>query len=348
MVKSAQLSACLIGTAIGDSMGLPYEGLSARRRERLFGAAIDRQRLVLGRGMASDDTEHSCMVAQALFASGGDVDKFSRSLAWRLRFWFLGLPAGIGKATLFSIIKLWLGFPPSRSGVYSAGNGPAMRSAIIGVLYFDEPEKMRALVRACTRLTHTDPKAEAGALAVAVAAGCAARGTEFFAAWNAIERPNAPEFNAAMDAMRASIERGESTRDFARAQGLECGVTGYVLHTVPVAIHAWLAHRGDFAAAIRAIITCGGDTDTTAAITGAIAGTETGIDGIPAAWRAGYVDAPRTLAWITRLGERLNEMKQTGKRLDPLPLAWWAIPLRNAMFLIIVLAHGVRRMLPPY
>src|SRR5690349_8968013 len=130
--RSDRMVGVILGTAVGDAVGLPFEGLSRRRVRRMSGASL-RHRLVLGRGMASDDTEHTCMAAQALLVSGGDPDGFARSLGWRLRWWLLGLPAGVGKATARAILKLWLGFPPSRSGVRSAGNGPAMRAAVLGV-----------------------------------------------------------------------------------------------------------------------------------------------------------------------------------------------------------------------
>src|SRR5205823_1644411 len=52
----------------------------------------------------------------------------------------------------------------------SAGNGPAMRSALLGVCLGHDPPRLRAFVRASTRLTHTDPRAERGALLVALAA----------------------------------------------------------------------------------------------------------------------------------------------------------------------------------
>ena len=82
----------ILGTAVGDAIGLPYEGLSRQRAKKLFGQP-DRHRLLFGRGMISDDTEHTCMVAQALIGSGGDVSAFRRSLAWRFRFWMIALPA---------------------------------------------------------------------------------------------------------------------------------------------------------------------------------------------------------------------------------------------------------------
>lgn len=71
------------------------------------------------------------MVVQAVLASGGEPEAFVRSLAWRLRGWLLGVPAGVGLATLRSGIRLWLGVPPSRSGVYSAGNGPSMQAGLL-------------------------------------------------------------------------------------------------------------------------------------------------------------------------------------------------------------------------
>ena len=71
-----------------------------------------------------------------------------------IRFWLIGLPGGIGYATLKAILKLWLGFKPEHSGIFSAGNGPAMRSAIIGVCYGNDSQKLRELVIASTRLTH--------------------------------------------------------------------------------------------------------------------------------------------------------------------------------------------------
>ena len=118
----------------------------------------------------SDDTEHTFFVAQALLAHPNDPVAFQRCLAWKLRFWLLGVPAGIGLATLRAILKLWLGFRPTRGGVFSAGNGPAMRSGIIGAYFFDDPIRRKEFVSAATRLTHTDPKAEVAALAVAESA----------------------------------------------------------------------------------------------------------------------------------------------------------------------------------
>ncbi len=85
--------------------------------------------------MVSDDTDHTVFVAQSLLAHPDSPERFAGRLAWCLRLWLLTLPAGVGFATLRSILRLWIGMSPSRSGVYSAGNGPAMRAAPIGAFF---------------------------------------------------------------------------------------------------------------------------------------------------------------------------------------------------------------------
>jgi ADP-ribosylglycohydrolase len=100
---SDSIIGCLLGTAVGDAIGLPCEGLSKRRQDLLY-PTLDGHHFLFGRGMISDDTEHTCMVAQALIISAGDVQTFKKDLALRLRFWLLGLPAGIGYATLKSFV----------------------------------------------------------------------------------------------------------------------------------------------------------------------------------------------------------------------------------------------------
>jgi len=112
-----------------------------------------RQRLVLGRGMLSDNTEHACMTAQALLAAGDDPGRFAHALARKLRWWLLGLPAAIGLGTLRALVRSWIGFSPARSGVRSAGNGAVMRAPILGA-WFEDPDRLAAFVAASTAIPH--------------------------------------------------------------------------------------------------------------------------------------------------------------------------------------------------
>ncbi|MGL4553818.1 MAG: ADP-ribosylglycohydrolase family protein [Gemmataceae bacterium] len=333
------VAGAILGCAVGDALGLPYEGLSRRRGVRLLGPP-DRHRFLFGRGMVSDDTEHTCMVAQSLCDAPADPDAFARHLARRLRWWLLGVPAGIGFATLRAVLKLWLGFPPGRSGVFSAGNGPAMRSGVLGAA-IDDVEALRAFVAASTRVTHTDPKAYRGAFAVALAAWCAKRGLHDAGDFLARCRGD-DEFDALLARVGASLSAGETTEAFAEKLGGRRGVSGYVYQTVPVALHAWLSHPRDYRAAVTAVIRCGGDADTTAAIVGSVVGAGVGREGIPPQWLDGLWEWPRTVGWMQRLADAV---RAGGRPPGVVPLVGLA---RNGAFVAAVLGHVARRALPPY
>ncbi|QDS94640.1 ADP-ribosyl-[dinitrogen reductase] glycohydrolase [Roseimaritima multifibrata] len=355
--KREAIVGCILGTAVGDALGLPYEGVSSQRAPKLLGPP-DRYRFLFGRGMISDDTEHTCMVAQSLIEANGDVDIFTKRFASRLRWWILAFPAGVGKATARSGIKLWLGAKPQNAGVFSAGNGPAMRAAVFGAA-IDDCTLLLHMVRASSRLTHSDPKAEYGAIAVALAAKHS-RDNETADANLWLEQVAEAVGNEGVeltDLLRKadqSIRTGESTPDFAQGLGLGKGVTGYTYHTVPVAIHAWLAHPKDFRQAVATIIRCGGDADTTAAIVGGIVGAGVGREGgegnIPEEWIDGLCEWPRSVTWMRSLGESLaasiDANPTTGTKppsINPL-----GVLLRNLLFLLVVLFHGFRRLAPPY
>lgn len=341
----------MLGTAIGDSIGLPYEGFPPARAKKVFGSP-DRHRFVLGRGMISDDTEHTCMVAQSLIASGLDLQLFTKDFAWRLRFWLIKLPAGTGMATMRAILKLWLGFPSHKSGVFSAGNGPAMRSAIFGAS-IDDPQLLRQLVKASTTITHTDPKAEYGAFAIALAAQMA-RQCDVVSCDKYLQQlkeslgKDGDELITLINSAANSSKKGESTEAFAISMGLAKGASGYVYHTVPIALHAWFSHPRDIKMAVISVIQCGGDTDTAAAITGGIIGAAVGQKGLPKDWLDKIVEWPQSIHWIEKLSHQLNTCLITHKKAKPIHLPLWGILPRNLIFLFIVLLHGLRRLFPPY
>lgn len=354
-----RLAGVLLGAAVGDALGLPREGLSRRRAARIHGTGPLRHRFFFGRGLLSDDTEHACMTAQALLAAPHDDVLFARSLSWRLRGWFAALPAAIGWGTLRAIVRLWVGVPPARSGVFSAGNGAAMRAPVLGVCFADDPARLESAVRASTRMTHRDPRAEEGALAVALAAAHAAtRAPDEIDAAHLIasiqESTRCEELNRKLDCVAYAIARRDSPAELAAALGCEDGVSGFILDTVPAALYAWLSSPGDPRRAIETIIVMGDDADSTGAITGALAGATTGASGLPAEWVDGLTDWPRSVGWIRRLAGRLAAQFPGDSSAGPVPapgplgLFWPAIPARNLLFFAVAMAHGLRRMLPPY
>lgn len=345
------IEGCLLGTAVGDSLGLPFEGMKPKRIAKLKPLPL-KQRFCFGRGMVSDDTEHTCFVMQALVESDGQVEIFRSQLAKRLRWWLLGLPAGIGLATLRSIIKMWLGVNPSNSGVWSAGNGPAMRSAIIGVFAGDDSELLSTLVSASTLMTHRDPKALRGACIVAKAAQLNAAGVnvqpgqclEYFS--NFIE--NDVTLTELIELAEASARANESAVKLCQTLDLLKGVTGYIYHTLPVVLQIWLRYPRDYQKAMEEVIVCGGDTDTAAAILGGIVGAGVGKEGIPTSWLNNLNDWPRSKQWMLALSSQLYAVIKNKQPKSAISISVIGQLARNIFFMLWVLLHGLRRLLPPY
>jgi ADP-ribosylglycohydrolase len=234
----------------------------------------------------------------------------------------------------------------------SAGNGPLMRAPVLGVLGRDAAH-VRALVDASTLMTHKDPRAVEGAqIAAALTRALSqpgersdaellaivykARGGDGTESFRAVERA------MTVDAAALSVE------EFARR---ECGeraggVSGYVVHTLGCSVFAWRRHRGDARAGISAIVRCGGDTDSTAALVGALYGA----DGTPMPddWASRVRDWPRSLEWIGRVGSAAAASAESGRPAAPPSTPPGACVARNVLLLGLVVGHIARRALPPY
>jgi ADP-ribosyl-[dinitrogen reductase] hydrolase len=343
----------ILGTAVGDAVGLPAEGINKSRARKMFKGPW-RHRLVLNRGMLSDDTEHTIFAVQCLLAHAGNPDKFIRRLAMCLRWWLLSLPAGIGMATGRAIMKLCIGFPPRSSGVFSAGNGPAMRVAPIGAFFSENPERVDELTELCTRITHTDPKAIIAAKAIAQTSAWIVRAnlegrpdlSDFIQVLSSVSEDN--EWRGLVSTVEAACKDGLSVEEFADKLGLRNGISGYIYHTVPVVLFAWYAHCGNYEETLTSIWECGGDTDTTGAIVGALAGLTVGETGIPSAWIDGIADWPRSTSKMIAMADALAAKAAGEDIISPVRYFWPGVLPRNVFFLAVVLLHGFRRLLPPY
>ncbi len=357
----------LLGTAVGDAIGLPMEGMSSKRIKRLKWMEDPdtvRHHFFLGKGMWSDDTEHTIMLTQALLTSDGDVVRFRKSLGWELRWWLWGLPAGVGMATARAIFKLWLGFPTTRSGVFSAGNGATMRCAIIASYFPDQAEKRKEFTIAQTRLTHSDPKASIGAMAVTeVTAYMLQHDTlpsseKILSILNEasdIDLNTSRGYSEAKDQWLEIIKLMEqcwsekkTTKEFLTSlyQPIKrCpkkGVTGYVYHSAPIAIYAGVLDGWDFRKVIHSIVSLGGDTDTVAAIAGAMCGAAHGTENIPSLWIKNIKEWPCSTSDLTQLAEAVTTKSKLRVRARWSPF----LIIRNIFFLIIVLLHGFSRLIP--
>jgi ADP-ribosylglycohydrolase len=200
-------------------------------------------------------------------------------------------------------------------------------------------------------MTHSDPKAEYGAFAVALAASLAASRTDIspvdFHEKLLRELPDADaEFTAlTRRACEAAGEKAEAS-NLINELRLQKGITGYTYHTVPLVLYYWLRYQTNFEKAITGIISHGGDTDTTAAILGGIIGARVGVDGIPSSWQKGIIEWPRSLGWLQKVAQRLESVRLSGQPERPVSLFIPGVIVRNLLFIVIVLLHGFRRLLP--
>lgn len=250
--------AVLLGTAIGDALGLPFEGMSAQAIARR-GVRLDRFSFFGKRGIVSDDTEQSALVFACLVRHPNDRARCVGAFRRALLGWFARLPWGIGFGTLRACLRIAVGL--SRSGVRSAGNGAAMRAAIVGAFFREASRDERvAWVDALSEVTHVDRRAVEGARYVAEVAALG----DVRAARAVVSEP---ELRAALDRALALADAQCETAEAARV----LGSSGYVVSSVPLATFILARHGAatDGMHAIREAVRAGGDTDTNAAIVGA-------------------------------------------------------------------------------
>ncbi len=342
----------LLATALADAHGLVAEGLSPRRLRRLFPSPLPVFGVFPGRGLVSDDTEHAAITAQAFIVSGGEAHAFERELARRLKRWLWALPPATGLATGQALLKLSVGVSPKKSGAKSAGNGPCMRAPVLGALV-SQPGALYDLVNRSSRMTHKDLEAIHGAFLVA----------RWVSLAKALKRaPDALELKAAvapwvhsrevwlplLDEIHSSVARSQTTAEFLQSKGWMRGPTGYVVHTVAAVLHCLQSTPGTWEEVVRSAVRLGGDTDSVAALVGALAVHDPQRGPLPEAWLSRLRDWPMTRQWLERLGTQAQSVSQSRAPASPPELPFFSRVARNMGFLVLVLGHGIRRLFPPY
>lgn len=274
----------LVGCAVGDALGTPVRGMDARSIAGAHGRVDGFTEGCFGAGRITGVTQMAVVLTQALLEAG----RYKRAhVAMKFGRWMEASDSG-GKeargacaATVESTRGLAGGVDPSGSGVDSAGCGAATRAAPIGLRYFHDPSGLHDAAADQARLTHTDPAAVAGSVAVAmfVAAGISddgeLEGAGLVQAVAGAVHKLSPEFAARLaglaDYLDAAPEEG-----FAYT-----GSGGVVTEAVPAALFAFLRAPYDFEECVLTAVNAGGDTGSTGAIAGAVSGSFNGESDIP-------------------------------------------------------------------
>jgi ADP-ribosyl-[dinitrogen reductase] hydrolase len=272
---------CLLGLAIGDALGMPFEGLAPQAISTRYGQVTEfLPGYDLAAGQYTDDTIMALCLAESILQKGCVAPE---DIAQRFVAWFdSGDLRGIGNTCRESILNLKSGDSWRQSGIggeRAAGNGTAMRIAPVGLLDCHNMERLREDCWSTSIITHDNLEAVAGATAVAYVIAQLATGdldTESLltgAADFVGESQVARNLFMAQDLLRSSTPTAEALAIL--------GTSGYVVETVASALYCFLSTPDDFSATVSEAVMGGGDADTTAAIAGAISGTYNGLPNLP-------------------------------------------------------------------
>lgn len=291
MPEREQFVGCLLGVAVGDALGFPVEGLSLERIREKFGPNGVQDFVTVGLrgaplGTYSDDTQLTLAVARALLAAGRQpLEQLMEALCREYLAWYRSpeMARGPGWATLDALGRLAHGRSWMETGVRdSKGCGAAMRVAPIGLYYYREPETLCRIAELSALVTHKHPTGVAAAVANA------------YAVARALER--VPPRELYEDVLRlASLTNQELLASLAEVNELDgvapplafarLGETGSAEEVFASAMFCFLRSPDDFRATVLAAANSSGDSDSIAAMAGALSGAHNGVAAIPEKWR---------------------------------------------------------------
>ncbi len=269
----------LLGLAAADALGGAVEFMP---RSAVLRAFPDGVREITGggphdlrRGEVTDDTAMALAIARACTEDGIDLD----AVASNFLSWYRSAPKDIGITTSRALSKLDAGVPWRDIGdrmlaetpMKLAGNGSVMRCAPIALRFRHDSTALREASIDTARMTHADPMATWGSVALNQAIAYLLDGGNLDGV-----RQAATEGIANTDVVDAILSAVD--RDYADVRS-----GGFVLETLGAAFWS-IAHRDSLEEAIVTAVSMGDDTDTTGAVTGALAGAHYGVGAIPERW----------------------------------------------------------------
>ena len=304
------VGSCL-GLALGDALGAPFEF----RRAHLIPDPLPALELGWAGGQAGSTTADTSMARNLMrsLAERGGFDP--HDLLRRHVEWFRSDPPDVATLTRLVLRRAARGEDAAtaareiwerRGPEISAGNGSVMYCPPLGVAYANRPDKLFELAPALSALTHFDGRCRTAVLAVTLCVAALVR-----------SEPAEPAATSALDAV-ADHEGGEELEFLVEAAGgsrpIDGPDQGFCLFTAGVALQAVL--RGaDFETELRRVVSLGGDTDTNAAVAGALLGARDGVGGLPSQWLHRLVDRDairREADALVALAERRSDQPRIG------------------------------------
>jgi ADP-ribosylglycohydrolase len=298
-----RFAGCLLGQAVGDAVGFMVEGQPinvcrdyVKGRLRPMDLA-DLSRGAYKLGQYTDDTQLARELAISIVEQNGfNADAYAQRIAAMFRDHRM---VGRGRATTEAAERLLSGVHWSKAGAPSpaAGNGSAMRAAPIGLMYHANPRELRSAAMEQSRITHQDPRCLAGSVAIAGAVSLALHGMvapisfcQQLAEWCApLDIRTAQVLGTIPTWLRldaeVALEEISAIGSDPSHPGRWSKISPFVISSVAWALYVFLRSPHDYWETVCTAVAGGGDTDTTAAMAGAISGALNGVSVIPVALR---------------------------------------------------------------
>jgi len=276
-VTREQFTGCLLGLALGDALGAPYEGgLFERLVWRMIGNTKQ------GKIRWTDDTQMAIDLAESLLEAGSlDCDGLARRFAASYR-WSRGY--GPGTAKLLKLILRGDDWRIANRSVYpngSFGNGGAMRAPVIGLFFSERPDELSEAARLSASVTHAHALGIEGTVLLASAiAGAIRSKTASEIMTNAAASCEQEEFTSRMALATSWLQAGDAPAATEVARRLGNGIAAS--ESCVTALYVGLRFlEKSFEEMIAFIIRCGGDVDTIGSMAGAVWGASRGNSSLP-------------------------------------------------------------------
>ncbi|MEO7994783.1 MAG: ADP-ribosylglycohydrolase family protein [bacterium] len=305
----------LFGLAIGDALGAPVEGWPRETIRTAYGFIRDYQYTMMGKGVVSDDTQMTLALAESIVQERKfDPEHFAFCLGEWMRRNDLGIEVarGASKTVTLTTRELYKGTHWTQTGQPSASNVPAVRVAPLALFHIHSSETdLLRDVEDSSLPTNIDPLAIAGAKIIALAIRALLRtDPEHFSVSAFLDylelhaRHTSTRLADALAPLReylcqetiedqvfASPCGGYAHPEFGDNLNMEIrdrfeilgqiGTGKFVLESIPAALFCFLQSPSNFESTITTAVNAGGDTDSIAAIAGALSGAFNGSSRIP-------------------------------------------------------------------
>jgi poly(ADP-ribose) glycohydrolase ARH3 len=292
-----------LGCLLGDAVGRRFEMMAGN--DGRIGAALEAMLARPGSWPYTDDTEMMISVAESLTRIGGvRSPDIMATLAANYD------PArGYGHGMKRAVEAFRAGRPTASASWAegSKGNGGAVRVVPIACAYHDDIEALAVHAEEAAKVTHAHALGRAGAVAQAVALGrvltqAQGRPVDRDALVEGIRRARAVTGTVLEGRIQ---EAGRLARDLADPHQAVRALGNGVLaeEAVPLALFSFLRWGPDFVHTVKNTVLAGGDTDTTAAMSGALCGALVGESGLPAAWLERAEAGPKGVSYVRALAD---------------------------------------------